>query len=303
MHVVSPPERNWSSRLEDAMGSDLRHALTAKRLQPTCYVSLAERLGAPAALVDGRARHICVAHNFNRQRELFERATHWMRRSERIVVVASRQREKIVDCGVREESVVTIGDYVDTAFFDPATHGHAEFPGVPTGPFALAVGQENRDHSLVLGAVRDARVEAILVPSSSWVTTSDLPRPLPPGVSVRTGIPYTELRALYAAAAVVIVAVQPGTEYAAGVNGLLEALAMGKPVVVTNTPGLRDYLDERFMRIVPAGDRGAAAEAVRTLMTGGDDARRRQVVRDHVLGAYTVERYVDDLKALIRTPT
>lgn len=298
--VVDPPRPGRSRRLEELAGADVRHALAARRTHPDCYLSFTERLGAPAALLDRRARHVCVAHNFNRQRRLFEQATHWMRRSERIVVVSRRQRELVVDSGVAEDAVVFLPDYVDTAFFDPARAAAGPpAPDLPARPFALAVGQEQRDHGLVLGAVQDTGLDAVLIPSSSWVTTSGLPQTLPPGVTVRTGIPYAELRALYAAAAVVVVAVRPGTEYAAGVNGLLEGLAMGKPVVVTDTPGLRDHIDERFMQVVPAGDRGAAAEAVRTALAHGDDPARHRAVREHAVGAYTVERYAEDLRRLV----
>ena len=50
-------------------------------------------------------------------------------------------------------------------------------------------------------------------------------------------IPFTELRALYDAARLVVVPLRP-VDYAAGVNGLLEAMAMAKPVILTQTSGI-----------------------------------------------------------------
>jgi glycosyltransferase involved in cell wall biosynthesis len=298
--VVDVPAPNWSRRLENLAAADVRHVLAARSRRPAVCLSFTERLGAPAALLLRRARHVVVAHNFNRQRQLLERLTHWMRRVDVVVVVSRRQRDLIVASGVPAERVVFVPDYVDTAFFDPAVTTTPEVAAeLPTRPYVLAVGQEERDYEVLLGALADTSMDAVIVPSSSWVQTSGLPSTLPSGVSVRTRIPYPELRALYAAAAVVVVPVHAGTEYAAGVNGLLEALSMGRPVVVTRTPGLSDYLDEGCMDVVPAGDRRAMAEGMVRAAGRVDDDARRAVVRGLVLRTHTLEAYVEALSRLI----
>ena len=79
------------------------------------------------------------------------------------------------------------------------------------------------------------------------------------------------MRELYAKASVVAVPLEPGTRYAAGVNGVLEAMAMGRPLVVTRTPGIADYLDEGAVRSVHPGDPDALAEA----LSAPDEARGR----------------------------
>ena len=56
------------------------------------------------------------------------------------------------------------------------------------------------------------------------VTKARAPR-VPGNVRFRQGLSYVELRELYRNARVVVVPVRAGTDYAAGVNGVLEAMA------------------------------------------------------------------------------
>ncbi len=55
-------------------------------------------------------------------------------------------------------------------------------------------------------------------------------------------------------------------------NGLLEAMAVALPIVVTEVGGVRDYVDERSACLVPKGDVKAMASAVLSL-AGSPDSR------------------------------
>jgi glycosyltransferase involved in cell wall biosynthesis len=58
-------------------------------------------------------------------------------------------------------------------------------------------------------------------------------------------------------------------------NSLLEAMACGLPIVSTDLPGVRDYMNDDCSLLTPARDPQALAEAV--LCLGEDQLRRRQM--------------------------
>jgi hypothetical protein len=81
-------------------------------------------------------------------------------------------------------------------------------------------------------------------------------------------------------ATVVVVPLRVGTDRSAGQQTYLNAMALGKPVIVTDAPGVRDYIDDRETGlIVPAGDTEALAGAIRWVL---DPANRGEVERMRV---------------------
>ena len=75
-----------------------------------------------------------------------------------------------------------------------------------------------------------------------------------------------DARKLAAAARVIVVSMKE-TDLPSGPLVLLDALQMGKPVVVTDVNGTRDYLDSTnsLVEIVPAGSARLMAEAIQRL--------------------------------------
>jgi glycosyltransferase involved in cell wall biosynthesis len=64
--------------------------------------------------------------------------------------------------------------------------------------------------------------------------------------------------------------------YPSGQSVLLEAMAMGRAVVVTATPALEGYIDDgRSALTVPPGDAGALRRRIEE--AAGDDALRRRL--------------------------
>jgi glycosyltransferase involved in cell wall biosynthesis len=111
-------------------------------------------------------------------------------------------------------------------------------------------------------------VPTTILASSPWSRAENAQGgSIPANVSLRGGLTFAELRNLYARAAVVVVPLQPGTDYAAGVNAVLEAMAMQKPLIVSDTPGIRDYVAaNETARLVPPGDPDALACALSELL-------------------------------------
>jgi glycosyltransferase involved in cell wall biosynthesis len=123
-------------------------------------------------------------------------------------------------------------DKVDHRFFHPF--------GDETLDFVLVVGQEQRDYKTLVQALSGTGIRLVVVASSPWSTsgcdTSGLGE-----ATVLSHIPYRELRSLYSQARLVVAPLFD-VDYAAGANAVLEAMAMGKPLVVSRSTGITDYV-------------------------------------------------------------
>jgi glycosyltransferase involved in cell wall biosynthesis len=116
-----------------------------------------------------------------------------------------------------------------------------------------------------------------------------------PDVTFRADVPIRELRELYARAEVVALPLRE-SEVSSGQTVLLENLAMGTPVVVSDVSGIADYVDASVVRLVPAGD----AAALRTALT---DASWRDRAADgpaHVAASFTTAHLAAALEAVVR---
>ena len=90
----------------------------------------------------------------------------------------------------------------------------------------------------------------------------------------RDTVPYTELRALYQQASVVVLPlhdmIHPG-----GINTLLEAMATGRPLIVSDSRGVRDYVNNGVTMVTaPPGDASALAAAIVKLTHSPAEADR-----------------------------
>jgi glycosyltransferase involved in cell wall biosynthesis len=89
------------------------------------------------------------------------------------------------------------------------------------------------------------------------------------------------------------------------VTTLLEAMAMGKAVVVTATAGLRDLFDDGLSALaVPPGDADAMREAVASLLASPRErARLGANARAAAEARFGLERYAAGLAAELQAVT
>jgi glycosyltransferase involved in cell wall biosynthesis len=158
---------------------------------------------------------------------------------------------------------------IDTDFYYPR-------PLAPSSrePVVFSIGNDAaRDFRILDDVARLASQGSDAAPK--FVVQTTLPIELSPRVTVRRHlVSYVELRDLYAEAAVVALPLR-ATRHAGGINSLLEAMAMGRPVVVSASPGIRDYVEhETTALVVPCGDAGALASAIRRLLDNPEEAAR-----------------------------
>ncbi|MBP3977349.1 glycosyltransferase family 4 protein [Microbacterium sp. BLY] len=137
-------------------------------------------------------------------------------------------------------------------------------------------------------------------PEVDVVVQSPSPLTPPDGVRLVRRLPHTELRDLYAMASVVVTATRPNL-HASGMTVALEALATARPVVATDTPGMRDYVSPQTGTLVPPGEPEALAAALLGLLDDPDRAAalgRRG--REEVERRFTTKTMVDALVRGVR---
>jgi len=179
--------------------------------------------------------------------------------------------------------VEAISQGVDTCFFDP---GEAT-PRRPR-PYVLSVGTEMRDYSLLFRAVRHLDMQFVVKLSSAWMTRSRQPLyTVPSNVTVlRRHIPYCELRDLYAGASLVVLPLRD-TSQAAGMSTILEAMALAKCVIATQSRGLPDGIVDGFTGLIAKPSPTCLAEAIAQLLNNPEQAAHLAEngyhwVREHV---------------------
>ena len=166
---------------------------------------------------------------------------------------------------------------IDTEFF-PSTR-------LPDRPMVLSMGNDrDRDPATLLRAMSILRArmpDVRVVIQSRSVTTA------PSGIEVIQRLSGSEVKDLYAQASVVAVATRQNL-HVSGMTTALEAMSMGRPVVLSGTPGAEDYVrNGRTGRLVAPGDAHAMADAVAellgepTLLAGMGTAAAAHVRRSH----------------------
>ncbi len=215
-----------------------------------------ESVGIPlaflTALLVRRPRHVTIAHRLSTgKKRLFFQLLKVHRWIDCFLVYADLQRRFAVEqLRVPSERVSHIDFHADTRFFKPMGDG------IESGTHVSAAGLEWRDYPTLLGAAEKMPdIEFRLAAASPWSKHVDetQKKPLPGNVDTRR-YGYEALRTLYAGSFAVAVPLYDN-DFQAGITSLLEAMAMGKAVVVTRTEGQTDVVvDGRTGLYVAPGD-------------------------------------------------
>lgn len=171
---------------------------------------------------------------------------------DRVVFYSSNQSDIFSEkLGVPRERLRCIPFGANPDFFKPT--------GVETKNYIVSVGwDKGRDYGTLVEAARRLPVEVVLVCSPSNLFGLALPE----NVRVEYKVPISRLKALYAESLAVVVPTHDFA-YPTGQTVVLEAMAMGKPVIVTANQGMREYVDDgRTGLLVPPGDPAAMRGAV-----------------------------------------
>ncbi|MUM16687.1 glycosyltransferase family 4 protein [Mycobacterium sp. CBMA271] len=143
----------------------------------------------------------------------------------------------------------------------------------PVAPLVVSAGEDvHRDHALLVRAVLSARQRC---PGLTLELATALPVESPADVvTLHTERLYGRMRDLYRRSSVVAIAVRPNVVTGSGLTVALEALASGRPVVMTDNPGIAHYVRHDVDGLlVPPGDPEAFAKAIADLVRDPDRAR------------------------------
>ena len=288
-----------------------------------------EHIGIPLALllklVASRVAHVTIGHRITAgKKRAFFRWLQVQSHISRIALHSQRQYELgIDDLGLTEDKLALIPYQADTEFWQPQ-------PEVAEERLICSAGLEFRDYPTLVQAVEGLDVKVVIGAASHWSKRRNTAEAAeqPSNVEVDK-FDYIALRQLYARAAVVVVPLED-VDFQAGVTTILEAMSMGKPVIVTHTAGQTDVVEDRrsltrgsqprqrpaglMKRVaesagvqiqpngfyVPPSDPGALRRAIEYLLARPDErARLGASGRQTVERLASLEMYVTRLRDLV----
>jgi glycosyltransferase involved in cell wall biosynthesis len=275
----------------------LRHVAAAlpRLRRHTAVFSDGEHLGIPLALAMSFGHaipHVVIGHWLTRSKKrAFFKVLKAHRRMTRILVHSRTQLELAArELGIPRERMRFVPYSADTEFWRPQV--------TPQERLVVSAGLEHRDYATLDAAC--ARIDCDLSIAAASLHTPHAICTMPPATSKAIIQPrsHLDLRDLYARASVVAVPLVPN-DFQAGVTTLLEAMAMGKAVVVSATQGQRDVVvDGETGLMVPPDNPQALAAALRRLLDDpGERARLGRNARRAVENSFSLEAYVDAIAA------
>jgi hypothetical protein len=164
----------------------------------------------------------------------------------------------------------------------------------PDRPLLVSIGGDrDRDPRTLFAALERVRATR---PDVDIIVQSATDLAPPTGVTKVPHLSHIELRALYGRASVVAVATRPNL-HVSGLTVSLESMATGRPVVITASPGMDDYITNGDNGVlVPTGNHSAMGEAIVGLL---DDPLAAAAMgargRDRVLAGMTSTHLARDL--------
>ena len=210
-----------------------------------------------------------------------------------IFVNAAAQLDVLERWGVPPERRHFIHMAVDADFW-----GAERFEPEPD----LVVGAGNdrhRDHSLLVEAVRGLRERR---PAARIELATHHPVDVPEGLGLRhPRLDHREMRGLYGRGSVVALAVQPNL-HLSGLTVVLEAMAAGRPVVVTEMPGISDYVVHGETGLLVQRDPNAIADALEAVLSDPDRAYEMgRSGRARLEARFTTRHLAEGLAGLLRS--
>lgn len=199
---------------------------------------------------------------------------------------------------IPESRIFVLLEQTDTQFFTPGP-----VSGEKKRQTVVSVGLEKRDYRLLAAATADLDVDVKISGFSkdAKALSQAFPDPMPENMS-RKFYEWPDLVQLYRDADVIAVCLADN-KFAAGVQCLLEAMACKRPVVITRTQGIVDYLAAPdIAKVVDVGDAAGLREAIVHLLKNPQEAESQaQRGYEMVVNQHSSEPYVDVLAQKLRS--
>jgi glycosyltransferase involved in cell wall biosynthesis len=156
----------------------------------------------------------------------------------------------------------------------------------PPGDYFLGVGRDSRDWGTLAEAAVDLDMEVVVIGPASLPEAG--PLRLGPQVS---GEPFFAL--LEGAAAIVLPFAR--TDRPLGHLSMLAAMSVGRPIVVTRTPGVEDYVTEEIGTIVAPQDPRALRSALQEMSDPTVAAEKGRAALAAARTNFSLERFVREV--------
>jgi glycosyltransferase involved in cell wall biosynthesis len=257
--------KGWTRLARRLGGTAVAQALLAWTRSGRYDVVFADRestgllLAALYWLWPRRPRLVMIGHMLSpRKKQMLVKLLHLSRTIDRLIVHSSLQQRIAREAlGFAPKKIVQLPYQADDRFWSPREGS--------TTAMICSAGLEFRDYHTLVKAVDGLDVQVVIAAASLWSKHRGLgsDQPVPPNVQVAS-FDYDGLRQLYAAAQFVVVPLLD-VENQAGITTILEAMAMGKAVIVSHTRGQTDVVRDRRSRSRTEPERSTQPEWSRLL--------------------------------------
>lgn len=197
--------------------------------------------------------------------------------------------------GVPDDRAHNAGYGVDTEFFRPMAE--------PLERQIASAGTANRDYRTLVKASTDLPISVKIAADSAWFPCAvDIAQEaLPTNVEARSYGNYRSLRDLYAASAFVVVPLYP-SQHACGYAVIIEAMAMGKPVIATRTASYSDFILEGETGFyVDPGDADGLRARMEHLLARPEERRRMGLAaRCLIENRYSLQAYCERIETVVQ---
>jgi glycosyltransferase involved in cell wall biosynthesis len=192
------------------------------------------------------------------------------------------------------------GPHIDFVPFGINTERFA-YLSYPEAKLVLSVGNDpDRDPQTTVNAMVAIRRAD---PAVTCVIQSQTLRSTPLGITLIPLATEDELQQLYRRASVVLIATKPNS-HVSGMTVALEAQSVGRPIVMTHTPGANDYLSgENEAALPPGAAHGLAARTLKLLNDRAGSAEIGRRARQFVEHTRTTTTMMSCLRQLLALPT
>jgi glycosyltransferase involved in cell wall biosynthesis len=156
-------------------------------------------------------------------------------------------------------------------FVPVAVNTSSGYIGPSAGGHIFSAGRTNRDYDTLLEVLMEVNAPCVIVTGSK---DRSFLRNLPSHISVYFDLDKERYKGLLAGSRLVILALKQGAS-SRGQVALLEAMALGKPVICSNVPGVRDYAEDKAScLLVPPENAPALKDKVTWLLKSEADLHR-----------------------------
>jgi glycosyltransferase involved in cell wall biosynthesis len=288
-----------------------------------------EQVGIPLALLlklmRRRVVHVTIGHRItaSKKRPFFR----WLRVQTHIHRIALHSRNQydlaVQQLGIPAARLALVPYQVDTDFWRTPENTAEE-------RLICSAGLEFRDYPTLARAVDGLEVRVVIGAASHWSKRRNTAQDSPVTRNVEVSrFDYRQLRDVYSRAMIVVVPLND-TDFQAGVTTILEAMSMGKAVIVTHSVGQTDVVEDRrsttrgsqprhrpqsFLRgyatqadvqleptgfYVPPNDPAALRRAINYLLEHPDERRRLgEAGRRTVEQLTRVEQFAERMRILV----